>query len=394
MKLKTDFRSKLNNTDLVIVGSGLFGLTVAEQAANITGSNVLVLERRDHIGGNAYSYLESNSQIEVHKYGSHLFHTSNPRVWEYVSQFATFNNYVHRVLTTHKNKIYSMPINLSTICAFYNKVLTPNEAKDLISKEVKLEVIGNPRNFEEKAISLIGRPLYEALIKNYTYKQWQTEPFDLPMEVITRLPIRYNFNTRYFSDRWEGLPINGYPQWFSNMVANKKIQIEYNIDFFDIRDLIPKSIPIVYTGPIDRYFNFSAGHLGWRTLDFSIDLIPIEDFQGISVMNYADLDTPYTRIHEFKHLHPERTYADQSTVIMREFSRFSQRDDEPFYPINSSNDRNILKVYRELISKESNTIFGGRLGSYQYLDMHMAIASALQLFSDKILPKLIKNKSN
>jgi UDP-galactopyranose mutase len=394
LKLKTDFRSKLNNTDLVIVGSGLFGLTVAEQAANITGSNVLVLERRDHIGGNAYSYLESNSQIEVHKYGSHLFHTSNPRVWEYVSQFATFNNYVHRVLTTHKNKIYSMPINLSTICAFYNKVLTPNEAKDLISKEVKLEVIGNPRNFEEKAISLIGRPLYEALIKNYTYKQWQTEPFDLPMEVITRLPIRYNFNTRYFSDRWEGLPINGYPQWFSNMVANKKIQIEYNIDFFDIRDLIPKSIPIVYTGPIDRYFNFSAGHLGWRTLDFSIDLIPIEDFQGISVMNYADLDTPYTRIHEFKHLHPERTYADQSTVIMREFSRFSQRDDEPFYPINSSNDRNILKVYRELISKESNTIFGGRLGSYQYLDMHMAIASALQLFSDKILPKLIKNKSN
>jgi len=355
---------------------------------------VLVLERRDHIGGNAYSYLESNSQIEVHKYGSHLFHTSNPRVWEYVSQFATFNNYVHRVLTTHKNKIYSMPINLSTICAFYNKVLTPNEAKDLISKEVKLEVISNPRNFEEKAISLIGRPLYEALIKNYTYKQWQTEPFDLPMEVITRLPIRYNFNTRYFSDRWEGLPINGYPQWFSNMVANKKIQIEYNIDFFDIRDLIPKSIPIVYTGPIDRYFNFSAGHLGWRTLDFSIDLIPIEDFQGISVMNYADLDTPYTRIHEFKHLHPERTYADQSTVIMREFSRFSQRDDEPFYPINSSNDRNILKVYRELISKESNTIFGGRLGSYQYLDMHMAIASALQLFSDKILPKLIKNKSN
>ena len=394
MKLKTDFRLKLNNTDLVIVGSGLFGLTVAEQAANITGSNVLVLERRDHIGGNAHSYLEANSQIEVHRYGSHLFHTSNPRVWEYVSKFTTFNNYVHRVLTTHKNKVYSMPINLSTICAFYNKVLTPNEAKDLISKEVKLDAIGNPRNFEEKAISLIGRPLYEALIKNYTYKQWQTEPFDLPMEVITRLPIRYNFNSRYFSDRWEGLPINGYPQWFSNMVTNKKIQIEFDTDFFDIRDLIPKSIPIVYTGPIDRYFNFSAGHLGWRTLDFSIDLIPTEDFQGISVMNYADLDTPYTRIHEFKHLHPERNYSDQSTVIMREFSRFSQREDEPFYPINSSTDRNTLKAYRELISKESNTFFGGRLGSYQYLDMHMAIASALQLFSDKILPMLIKNKSN
>jgi UDP-galactopyranose mutase len=376
----------------VIVGSGFFGLTVAEQAANTIGANVLVLERRNHIGGNAYSYLDTSSQIEVHKYGSHLFHTSNPRIWEYVTKFTEFNNYKHRVFTTHQNKIYSMPINLSTISSFYNKPLSPSGAKSLILQEVNSERILDPKNFEEKAISLIGRPLYESLIKNYTHKQWQTDPKDLPVETITRLPIRYNFNDNYFSDKYEGLPLKGYTQWFLNMISNRKIHVELNVDFFDIRNLIPAQIPVVYTGPIDRFFDFSAGSLGWRTLDFSIESLPIEDFQGTSVMNYADLDKPYTRIHEFKHLYPERTNSVMSTVIMKEFSKFSGRDDEPYYPINSSNDRKMLLDYRKLISKEENTIFGGRLGSYQYLDMHMAIGSALQVFNDKVLPKLLKNR--
>jgi UDP-galactopyranose mutase len=387
-----DIRSKLASTELIIVGSGFFGLTVAERAANVSGANVLVLERRSHIGGNAYSFVDPSTHIEVHKYGSHLFHTSNPRVWDYANQFTSFNDYRHRVMTIHKNKIYSMPINLATICSYYNKVLSPNEAMSLISEQINSENISSPINFEEKAISLIGRPLYESLIMNYTQKQWQTSPSELPAETIARLPIRYDFNSRYFSDTWEGLPLNGYSNWFAGMIKNQKIHVELDIDYFDIRNLIPKKIPVVYTGPIDRYFDFSAGHLGWRTLDFSIESKMVPDFQGTAVMNYADLDVAYTRIHEFKHLHPERTYSDTSTIIMKEFSRFSGKEDEPYYPINSINDRSMLLAYRHLISKEENIIFGGRLGSYKYLDMHMAIASALQVFDNEILPRLLKNR--
>lgn len=393
MQKKIDFRSQLSNVELVIVGSGLFGLTIAERASTTLGARVLLLERRSHIGGNAHTYIDPSSQIEVHKYGSHLFHTSNSRVWDYVNQFTKFNDYKHFVLTKHKNKIYSMPINLSTICAFFDKVLSPTQALELISMQVNSEKIGYPSNFEQKAISLVGRPLYEAFIMNYTHKQWQTKPSDLPAEIITRLPVRYNFNSRYFSDTYEGLPLNGYFDWFSEMTKNPKINIQLDVDYFDVRNMIPKGIPVVYTGPIDRYFNFLAGHLGWRTLDFEIETIPVEDFQGTSVMNYADLDEEYTRIHEFKHLHPERNYSSASTVIMREYSRFSEKKDEPYYPINSTADRAMLLAYRDLISKEENVIFGGRLGSYKYLDMHMAIASALQVFDNEISPRLFKNRA-
>ncbi len=357
------------------------------------GAKILVIERRSHIGGNAYSYRDPVTDIEIHKYGSHLFHTSNPKVWEYVNQFSSFNNYQHRVFTKHKNKIYSMPINLATISSFYNKFLSPNEARNLISDQVNSECIKFPENFEDKAISLIGRPLYEAFIMNYTQKQWQTNPRDLPSEIITRLPIHYNLNSRYFSDIWEGLPFNGYSQWFTEMILNQKIEIELGLDYFDVRDLIPKKIPVVYTGPIDRYFNYSAGKLSWRTLDFAIESVEVSDYQGTSVMNYADLDVAYTRVHEFKHLHPERTYPANSTIIMKEYSRFSGSADEPYYPINSTKDRKVLLDYRKLVSKESNTIFGGRLGSYQYLDMHMAIASALQVFENEVMPKISKNRA-
>ncbi len=392
MRKGLDFKSKLNSIELVVVGAGLFGLTIAERVSSILGAKVLVLERRGHIGGNAYSYFDTNSGIEIHKYGSHLFHTSNLHVWEYVNKFTAFNNYQHKVLALHKNQFYQMPINLSTICTFYNKNFSPTEAKELISTEIGFEGIESPSNFEEKAISLIGRPLYEALIMNYTKKQWQTNPQDLPAEIITRLPVRYNFNSRYFSDTWEGLPLNGYSQWFENMISNPLIQVELDVDYFNIRHLIPKNVPIVYTGPVDRYFDYKAGHLGWRTLDFTLETFSIDDFQGISVMNYSDLEFPYTRIHEFKHLHPERIYKTASTIIMKEFSRLCKEVDEPYYPINASGDRAIISAYRQMMSKEKNTVFGGRLGSYKYLDMHMAIASALQVFENEVLPRLKKNR--
>jgi len=386
-----EVKAALATADLVVVGSGFFGLTVAERAAKQLGVRVVVLERRDHIGGNAYSYFEPETGIEVHKYGSHLFHTSNPRVWEYVNKFTSFNDYRHHVYTVHQNQNFSMPINLGTIASFFGTALSPEQARELINQHVALEAIETPTNFEEKALSLIGRPLYEAFIKNYTHKQWQVDPTQLPAEVISRLPVRYNFNNRYFADTWEGLPLEGYTQWLSNMAVDPRIQLFTETDFFDVRAFIPKGTPVVYTGPIDRYFNFEDGHLGWRTLDFEVETVDVPDFQGTSVMNYADLDVPFTRIHEFKHLHPERKLSTDKSVIMTEFSRKSEITDEPYYPINSPQDRSMLLKYREKMAKETNTIFGGRLGSYQYLDMHMAIASALTSFDQEVTP-LIQRK--
>jgi len=386
--IESSLKSEILNSDLVVVGAGLFGLTIAERAANLLGSKVVILEKRNHLGGNAYSYLDEETKIEIHKYGTHLFHTSNQRVWDYVNEFTRFNDYKHHVLTNHKNRVYSMPINLGTMCEFFERVLTPLQARKLINSLILKEGIEAPSNFEEKALSLLGRPLYEAFIKNYTHKQWDLDPTKLPSEIISRLPIRYNFNSRYFSDTYEGLPLDGYSAWFNKMVDNPLIKVALGIDFFQVRHLLRKNTPIVYTGPIDRYFDYSAGHLGWRTLDFTLEKLPIADFQGTSVMNYADLEFPFTRIHEFKHLHPERGHGEESTIIMREYSRVSRISDEPFYPINSENDRNKLLEYRKLMKNERDTIFGGRLGTYQYLDMHMAIASALQTFEKEVIVKL------
>lgn len=373
--------------DLVVVGSGFFGLTVAERAAT-EGYRVLVLDRRSHIGGNAYSEFEPETGIEVHRYGSHLFHTSNERVWEYVHRFTKFNNYQHHVLTIHQGRIYPMPVSLATICDFFGKALSPDQARELVDSHIREESIVDPANLEDKAISLIGRPLYEAFIRGYTAKQWQTDPKELPPEIITRLPVRYTFNTRYFNDTWEGLPVEGYTTWLSNMATHPNIDVRLDIDFFDIRSELPGDKPIVYTGPLDEYFGFSEGHLTWRTLDFDVEVIDLPDFQGTSVMNYADESVPFTRIHEFKHLHPERKNASGKTVIMREFSRFAQQADEPYYPINTAEDRKHLQSYREATNREPNVIFGGRLGTYQYLDMHMAIASALTTFDNEVNPLL------
>lgn len=371
-------------TDLIVIGSGLYGLTVARLAAERFGLKVAIVEKRNHIGGNAYSEFEPTTQIEHHVYGSHLFHTSNERVWAFANRFTTFNSYQHRVWTIHQNKVYPMPVNLATICEFFGYVMSPDEAYSLIQGQ-RVEVKSSKiTNLEEKAISLIGKPLYEAFIKNYTAKQWQTDPQDLPPEIINRLPVRYDFNNRYFNDKYEGLPISGYTAWLENIADHKNISVQLSTDFFEIRDSIDDSLPIVYTGPLDRFFNYELGVLGWRTLDFEMEIHQVSDFQGTSVMNYADLDVPFTRIHEFKHLHPERDYTSDATLIVKEYSRFANEMDDPYYPINSSSDRSRLQGYRAMSEQLSNVWFGGRLGTYQYLDMHMAIASAITLIENQL----------
>ncbi|MEV5705969.1 UDP-galactopyranose mutase [Actinoallomurus sp. NPDC052274] len=371
------------NADLVVAGAGLFGLTVAERCARELGLRVLVVERRDHIGGNAYSETEPSTGIEVHRYGAHLFHTSNERVWEYVNRFTAFTDYRHRVFTVFKNRVYPMPVNLGTICEFFGRVMSPDEARALIAGQAA--EITDPANLEEKAISLIGRPLYEAFIRGYTAKQWQTDPRELPAGIITRLPVRYTFDNRYFADRYEGLPVDGYTAWLERMADHPRIEVRLGADFFDL-DAVG-NVPVVYTGPLDRYFGHREGVLGWRTLDFELEVLPTGDFQGTPVMNYADEDVPYTRVHEFRHFHPEREYPGDRTVIMHEYSRFAGPADEPYYPIDTPADRAMLDRYRELARAEKDVLFGGRLGTYKYLDMHMAIASALTMFENRLRPR-------
>lgn len=374
--------------DLLVVGSGFFGLTIAERAA-VSGRKVTVIDRRSHIGGNAYSEPEPTTGIEVHRYGAHLFHTSNATVWAYANRFTAFTDYVHRVYTNHRGEIYPLPINLGTINQFFRGAYTPDEARALV-RELAEEF--DPRaavNLEERGVGLIGRPLYEAFIRDYTAKQWQTDPRDLPADVISRLPVRYTYDNRYFNDTWEGLPVDGYTAWLERMADHPNIEVRLSTEFFDVGQPFNRSatvgqLPIIYTGPVDRYFDYEEGALGWRTLDFEEEVLEVGDFQGTSVMNYADAGVPYTRIHEFKHFHPERAdrYPVDRTVIMREFSRFAARDDEPYYPVNTPDDRRRLLAYRELSKGETDVHFGGRLGTYKYLDMHMAIGSALTMWNN------------
>ncbi|MDR1186652.1 MAG: FAD-dependent oxidoreductase [Bifidobacteriaceae bacterium] len=422
-------------TDLVIVGAGPFGLTVARVAAE-RGLAVTVVERRDHIGGNAYSSTDPATGIEVHNYGAHLFHTSNQRVWEFLSRFTDWTGYTHRVFTNHGGEVYPLPINLGTINQFFRSALGPDQARELIASQAgeggpdgasgadqtaphptkyspphasadgthaaQTNLSRGPRgsstNLETKAISLIGRPLYEAFIRDYTAKQWQTPVERLPASVITRLPVRYNYDTRYFSDPHQGLPVDGYTALWERLASHPRIELVTGLDFLtpqegrshDAAARLTKAacvgqVPVVFTGPIDRYFGYAAGPLGWRTLDFEWERPATGDYQGCSVMNYADLAEPWTRVIEFRHFHPERDYPADRTVIAREFSRLAAAGDEPYYPINTPEDRERLERYRALAAAEPEVWFGGRLGRYQYLDMDMAVAAGLTL-ADKLWP--------
>jgi UDP-galactopyranose mutase len=377
--------------DLVVVGSGFFGLTVAQQCAKNLGLNVLVIDRRSHLGGNAYSEDDVETGIEVHRYGAHLFHTSNERVWEYVNAFTAFTGYQHHVYTTFRGQVFPMPINLGTINQFFEAAYSPDQARALIAEQAGEYSSTSARNLEEKAISLIGRPLYEAFIKGYTAKQWQTDPRLLAAEIISRLPVRFTYDNRYFDDTHEGLPVHGYTPWLEAMASHDRIEVRLDTDFFDTSQEINKTnvvgnVPVVYTGAVDHYFDYVHGRLGWRTLDLQREVVATGDFQGTSVMNYADPEVPYTRIHEFRHFHPERDYPGDRTVIMREFSRFAQGEDEPYYPVNTPRDREQLLKYRDLGRAERGVLFGGRLGTYQYLDMHMAIGSALSMVDNVLTP--------
>lgn len=380
------------DVDFLVVGAGFFGLTVARELVD-HGYHVLVIDRRNHIGGNAYSAVDVETGIEIHEYGSHLFHTNNWMVWDYANRFTSFTPYIHRVYATHRGQVYPLPINLGTINQFFRANYNPDEARALIAQQAG-EMDIEPTNLVEKGISLIGGPLYRAFIEGYTEKQWRTNAEDLPASIISRLPVRYTYDNRYFDDKYQGLPRDGYTAWLENMVDHPSIGVMLETDFFDTtqdvnRDNVVGNIPVIYTGPVDRYFDYEEGLLGWRTLDFEKEIVDTRDFQGCPVMNYSDTDVPYTRIHEFRHYHPEREnrHSQEKTVIMREYSRFAGAEDEPYYPVNTPENRTRLGKYRWLMNAEKTkgVFFGGRLGTYQYLDMHMAIGSALSLTRNELL---------
>jgi UDP-galactopyranose mutase len=377
----------LDNLKYLVVGTGFFGSVMAERIAEDKGERVIVIDKREHIGGASFSKVDGETGIEYHKYGSHIFHTAIEKVWQYINRFCTFNSYRHKVLTTYHNKVYRMPINLQTINAFYGLNLTPAEAESFIKSEVDKEQISNPTNLEEKAISLIGKPLYEALIKGYTAKHWGTDPKTLPAEIITRLPVRFNYKSDYFDDPWQGIPIEGYGRLFEKMLAHRNTDIYPNTDFFSIRHLIPKDCCIVYTGRVDQFFDYKHGELGWRTLSFGREVHQVGDFQGTAVMNYAEASLPYTRTHEFKHLHEERNYSKDITLIFREYSKPLTEGDDPYYPMNTAKDREIHRKYQKEIERKENVIFGGRLAGYRYLNMDQTIASALKTYDEKIKPR-------
>lgn len=381
-------RVDLQDIDLLVVGAGFYGATIAERAARELGKKVLVIDQRSHIGGNAYSETDRETGIEVHRYGAHIFHTPNEVVWTYLNRFSAFTPYQHRVFSNVRGQVFPMPINLATICQFFGRHFSPDEARALVAEQAS-ELRGRePRNLEEKAISLIGRPLYDAFIRGYTAKQWQTDPRDLPESTISRLPVRYNFDNRYFNDRYEGMPINGYTAIFERMLDLPNIRIELRVDFFELKAALPRDIIVVYTGPIDRYFDYAEGELGWRTLDFEKEVQGTGDCQGTAVINYADEDIPFTRVLEFRHFNPERSYTTEKTVVAREYSRFAKRTDEPFYPIDTARDKAIYARYKARAAAEKSVFFGGRLGAYRYLDMHQAIGAALKHYETTIGPAL------
>lgn len=366
----------MKKCDYLVVGAGFFGSVVAHALAT-AGNKIIVIDRREHIGGNCYSENDENTGIEYHKYGTHIFHTSNDKVWTFLSQFCELNRYRHQVLTTHHSQVFQMPINLETINQFYRKNFSPEEAKEWIRREVEAEGIGVPKNLEEKALSVVGRPLYEAFIKGYTWKHWGRNPQELPSSIINRLPVRFNYEEDYFRHcKWQGVPVGGYTQIFDKLLSVEGIETILGCDFFDEREQFEVFKKIIYTGPIDRYFEYSCGRLSWRSVNFEIEFHQVNDYQGTSVMNFADRDVPYTRVHEPKHLHPELKYTEESTLVMREFP--ADNSQSPYYPVRDEDSVSRFKQYLALSKAEGNVYFGGRLGDYAYYDMDMCISLALR----------------
>lgn len=378
----------MNFSKVLIVGAGFSGAVLAERIASVLNIPVIVIDRKNHIGGNSFSEIDPETGIECHKYGSHIFHTNNRLVWRYIQNFSSFSNYQHKVLSQYRNKIYQLPINLKTINEFYDRNFKPSEAEEFIRNEAAKSVIPNPRNLEEKAISLIGEPLYRAFIEGYTWKQWECDPRELPASIITRLPFRNNYNANYFDDSYQGIPLIGYNNLFRRILNHENITLQLNTDFFKIQDQIPLDYLIIYTGMLDELFGFKYGPLQWRSLRFEWETFPVKDFQGNSVINYPERQTPYTRIHEFKHYHPERelVFASGQTIICREYSITYQNGMESYYPVNNEVNNKKYALYKKEADQIENLFIAGRLGTYKYLNMDQAIEKALLLF-EKIKDK-------
>ncbi|MEI8011531.1 MAG: UDP-galactopyranose mutase [Candidatus Omnitrophota bacterium] len=367
----------------IVVGAGFFGATLAERIASVLGEAVVVLEKRPHVGGNSFSSPDALTGIDVHRYGSHIFHTRTERVWQYINQFSSFNDYRHQVYTVHGDRVYPMPINLNTINRFFGTTLMPEDVPAFLAGQV--DAIPVPRNFEEKALGCVGRRLYEAFIKGYTRKQWGCDPSQLPADILARLPLRMTADNLYFDDQYQGIPVDGYGKLFEKMLAHPKIEVRLGVDFRQVKSFIPEDAVIIYTGPIDRFFDYRFGLLGWRGLEFKEEILPQDDFQGNAVINYADETVAYTRIHEFKHYHPEKKGCfSGKTVIYKEYPVAAGQEDDPYYPMNRPADQAVLALYRQEALRHPRVIFGGRLGGYAYLDIDRTISQALAVFDARL----------
>ncbi len=362
--------------DYLIVGAGLFGAIFAYEA-NKKGKKCLVIDKRSHIAGNIYT--EEIDGINVHKYGAHIFHTNSKEVWEYINKFAEFNRYTNSPVARYKDELYNMPFNMNTFNKLWG-VITPKEAAEKIEEEKKQAGITTPKNLEEQAISLVGKTIYEKLVKGYTEKQWGKKATELPSFIIKRLPVRFIYDNNYFNDKYQGIPIGGYTKIVEKMLSG--LEVRLNADFFDNREEYENiAEKIVFTGMIDKYYNYKYGELEYRSLRFETEILQEENYQGNAVVNYTEYEVPYTRIIEHKHFE----FGNQpTTVITREYPQNWTRDKEPYYPINNDKNNNLYEKYKELADKDNKVIFGGRLGQYKYYNMDQVIAAALKCIKEEL----------
>ena len=362
--------------DYLIVGAGLFGSVFAYEAKK-RGKKCLVIDKRSHIGGNIY--CENIGGINVHRYGAHIFHTSNKEVWDYINQFAEFNNYINSPIAVYKDELYNMPFNMNTISKLWG-IRTPDEAKAKIAEQIAELNITEPKNLEEQALSLVGRDVYEKLVKGYTEKQWGRPCTELPSFIIKRLPLRFTYDNNYFNDRYQGIPMGGYTKIVEKMLDG--IDVKLDTDYFEFiqnnQDVAEKTI---FTGMIDEFYHYQLGTLQYRTVRFETEELDCENYQGNAVVNYTDREVPYTRIIEHKHFEFGKQ---KTTVISREYSSEWKPGIEPYYPINDEKNNSLFEKYRELADKETNVIFGGRLGNYKYYDMDKVIEAALELVNKEL----------
>lgn len=368
--------------DYLIVGAGITSAIFAHEAAK-AGKSCLVIDRRNHIAGNVYT--EEVDGINVHKYGAHIFHTSLRPVWDYVNQFAEFNNYINSPVAVYKDELYNMPFNMNTFSKMWG-IRTPEEAKEIIEKQKAAEAVDEPKNLEEQALSLVGRDVYEKLVKGYTEKQWGKDCTELPASIIKRLPVRFIYDNNYFNDRWQGIPTGGYTAMVQRMFGETEILLntEY-VDFIGENPGIADRV--IYCGPIDAYFDYQLGALEYRSLRFETEKIECENWQGNAVVNYTERAVPYTRIIEHKHFEFGKDKDGNEipvTIITREYPATWERGDEPYYPINDERNTKLYEQYADLAKKEGNVVFAGRLGGYKYYDMDKAIDAAFDLVKDEL----------